>query len=150
MHRQLWSRLAGYTPYLLTMSLLNMFIGTAVSRMHRVCVLAIQDPGDSDILTAVVNWAAESATCVSHKHLSLMFWQFKIGRRWTVCSTRCPLFHIRLDTLVRLLTISTKTFAPYSKLIYIFQFSININFCSLRYYLLCLHWISFKHSNNLI
>ena len=30
-------------------------IGTAVSRMHRVCVLTIQDPGDSDILTAVVN-----------------------------------------------------------------------------------------------
>ena len=30
-------------------------IGTAVSRMHRVCVLSIQDPGDSDILTAVVN-----------------------------------------------------------------------------------------------
>ena len=30
-------------------------IGTAVSRMHRVCVLSIQDPGDSDILTAVTN-----------------------------------------------------------------------------------------------
>ena len=30
-------------------------IGTAVSRMHRVCVLTIQDAGDSDILTAVVN-----------------------------------------------------------------------------------------------
>ena len=33
----------------------NVELGTAVSRMHRVCVLAIQDPGDSDILTAVVN-----------------------------------------------------------------------------------------------
>eukprot|EP00354_Favella_ehrenbergii_P002981 CAMPEP_0170450976 /NCGR_PEP_ID=MMETSP0123-20130129/349_1 /TAXON_ID=182087 /ORGANISM="Favella ehrenbergii, Strain Fehren 1" /LENGTH=76 /DNA_ID=CAMNT_0010712469 /DNA_START=141 /DNA_END=371 /DNA_ORIENTATION=+ len=33
----------------------NVELGTAVSRMHRVCVLSIQDPGDSDILTAVVN-----------------------------------------------------------------------------------------------
>ena len=29
----------------------NVFeLGAAVSRMHRVCVLTIQDPGDSDIL----------------------------------------------------------------------------------------------------
>merc|ERR1712160_213669 len=33
----------------------NVELGTAVSRMHRVCVLSIQEPGDSDILTAVVN-----------------------------------------------------------------------------------------------
>merc|ERR1711990_1410616 len=33
----------------------NVELGTASSRLHRVCVLAIQDPGDSDILTAVVN-----------------------------------------------------------------------------------------------
>ena len=33
----------------------NVELGTAVSRMHRVCVLAIQDPGDSDILASVIN-----------------------------------------------------------------------------------------------
>merc|ERR1711862_526263 len=31
----------------------NVELGTASSRMHRVCVLSILDPGDSDILTAV-------------------------------------------------------------------------------------------------
>ena len=33
----------------------NVELGTAVSRMHRVCVLAIQDAGDSDILASVIN-----------------------------------------------------------------------------------------------
>merc|ERR1712014_446745 len=33
----------------------NVELGTAVQRLHRVCVLSIQDPGDSDILTAVAN-----------------------------------------------------------------------------------------------
>ena len=33
----------------------NVELGTAVSSMHRVCVLAIQDAGDSDILASVIN-----------------------------------------------------------------------------------------------
>ena len=39
------------------LTLINCYllIGTAVSRMHRVCVLSIQDAGDSDILTSVTN-----------------------------------------------------------------------------------------------
>jgi large subunit ribosomal protein L30e len=31
----------------------NVELGTAVGRLHRVCVLTIQDAGDSDILTAI-------------------------------------------------------------------------------------------------
>jgi large subunit ribosomal protein L30e len=31
----------------------NVELGTAAGRLHRVCVLTIQDAGDSDILTAI-------------------------------------------------------------------------------------------------
>jgi len=31
----------------------NVELGTAVGRLHRVCVLTIQDAGDSDILTSI-------------------------------------------------------------------------------------------------
>jgi large subunit ribosomal protein L30e len=31
----------------------NVELGTALGRLHRVCVMSIQDPGDSDILTTV-------------------------------------------------------------------------------------------------
>merc|ERR1712025_1196072 len=31
----------------------NVELGTASSRLHRVCVLSIQDPGDSDILNNI-------------------------------------------------------------------------------------------------
>merc|ERR1711898_3928 len=31
----------------------NVELGTAASRLHRVCVLSIQDPGDSDILVNI-------------------------------------------------------------------------------------------------
>ena len=30
----------------------NVELGTASGRLHRVCVMSIQDPGDSDILTS--------------------------------------------------------------------------------------------------